>query len=334
MEVADTKTETKQSEIDNDARTEGRKSTFSWWLGKVRLLVLCVLAVVTLYALYTLRHSDWGGVRDFWLARRGLLLQVLLLSCCDIALDGLIWHAVLRQQGIRPGLVQGIILYFSVHAALLMPAQLGRAFRSTEVTRECSASFAAAFSTEVFYLGFTAISALSLFITALAFFYLSFSALFLPLLLIPLGLACTQLLKPLLKKMKLQVEGYNFLQATTLALVFFSLINWMINSLNLFFVFRELIPSLQLHHAFMISTSNLFVSASSGVPGGLGVAESYMGALFYWLEAPPAYLVPAVLAFRLLTVWIWIPVGWLALAVNTVRKGKRAMPDAPTPPLT
>ena len=294
------------------------QSLWSRWLGRIRLVVLCVLALITLYALYSLRQSNWGEVRDFWMARRFLLFQILLISCCDIALDGLIWLGVLRQQGSRPGIFRGILLYFSVHAALLMPAQLGRAFRSTEVARQCSVPFAVALSTEVLYLGFTAVAALSLFVTALAWVHFSRMAALLPLLLIPLGLGAAQLFQPLLRRMKLFPASYHFLHAATLGLVFASLVNWMINASNLYFVFRELVPTLQLPHAFMFSTSILFVSASSGIPAGFGVAESYMGALFYWLEAPPAHLVPAVLAFRLLTVWIWVPIGWIALGINGI----------------
>lgn len=308
------------SDIKTASSEDAIAAGWSLWLGRIRLLVLAVLAVVTLYALYSLRQSDWGAVYEFWMARRFLLLQVLLISCCDIALDALIWLGVLRQQGIRPGILRGILLYFSAHATLLMPAQLGRAFRSTEVARHCSAPFATAFSTEVLYLGLTALAAVSLFLTALAWFHVSFFALLLPVLLIPLGLGAAQLFQPLLCKMKLLPQRYNFLQAATFGLVFLSLLNWMVNASNLYFVFRELVPTLQFQHAFMISSSNLFVSASSGLPAGLGVAEGYMGALFYWLEAPPAHLVPAVLVFRALTVWLWVPVGWLALGIRGMLK--------------
>ncbi|HOD95322.1 MAG TPA: lysylphosphatidylglycerol synthase transmembrane domain-containing protein [Candidatus Hydrogenedentes bacterium] len=311
-------------ENESAPQAEEQHRSFRYWADKLRTAVLCLIAGITLYALYSLRGSDWGAVYAFWHARRFLLAQVFLLGCCDIFLDGLIWRQVLRHQGVTPGKVQSIFLYFSAHAALLMPAQLGRAFRSAETARRCYVSAATTFSAEVLYLGFTAISASALFVSAFMFFQISAIAFFLPLLLIPAGLVAAQIIRPLLIRLKLQIGFVSFLQPALAGLVFLSMLNWLINALNLYLVFRELIPDLSYMHALMISTSTLFVGAISGIPGGFGVAESYIGALLYWLKAPPVHLVPAVLAFRILSVWIWVPVGWLTLGLQSVAFRKKS----------
>ncbi|HQB04152.1 MAG TPA: hypothetical protein PLY90_12780, partial [Candidatus Hydrogenedentes bacterium] len=103
-------------ENESAPQAEEQHRSFRYWADKLRTAVLCLIAGITLYALYSLRGSDWGAVYAFWHARRFLLAQVFLLGCCDIFLDGLIWRQVLRHQGVTPGKVQSIFLYFSAHA--------------------------------------------------------------------------------------------------------------------------------------------------------------------------------------------------------------------------
>ena len=55
------------------------------------------------------------------------------------------------------------------------------------------------------------------------------------------------------------------------------------------------------------------LGAASGMPCGLGVVEGYLGATFHSVHVPGEHLTLAVGAFRLITFWLWIPVGWVAL---------------------
>ena len=100
-------------------------------------------------------------------------------------------------------------------------------------------------------------------------------------------------------------------------------IGWLINGFILYLIFQEVTETLEIHHAIMIMTSNLFIGVASGLPGGLGITESYIGGMMYWLSTPPGHLVIAVAAFRILTFWVWIPIGWVALLLNGLLYGRK-----------
>lgn len=59
---------------------------------------------------------------------------------------------------------------------------------------------------------------------------------------------------------------------------------------------------------------NLLASAAP-TPGGLGAIEAALTAGLSGLGMPAGAAASAVLIFRLLTFWLSIPVGWLALRV-------------------
>ena len=60
-------------------------------------------------------------------------------------------------------------------------------------------------------------------------------------------------------------------------------------------------------------------------------AESYIGGMMYWLATPPEHLVIAVAAFRILTFWLWIPIGWIALLLNGLFFGRSKRSLKPEP---
>jgi uncharacterized membrane protein YbhN (UPF0104 family) len=69
----------------------------------------------------------------------------------------------------------------------------------------------------------------------------------------------------------------------------------------------------------------IVVGALSFLPGGLGTAEAVMVALLvhHGYALPDALLM--TLACRILTLWLAIGLGWLAVAVLKLR-GERAVP--------
>ena len=64
-------------------------------------------------------------------------------------------------------------------------------------------------------------------------------------------------------------------------------------------------------------------SQSTGLPGGIGATEGILGASLSFRQVPVEHLAVAVAAFRMITFWIWIPVGWLALLA--LRRETRAV---------
>ena len=56
----------------------------------------------------------------------------------------------------------------------------------------------------------------------------------------------------------------------------------------------------------------------------VGATEGILGAFLSFSKVPPDHLALVVAAFRVVTFWIWIPLGWLALAVTRRRTERRA----------
>jgi uncharacterized membrane protein YbhN (UPF0104 family) len=57
------------------------------------------------------------------------------------------------------------------------------------------------------------------------------------------------------------------------------------------------------------------VGVSTGLPGGIGATEGMLGAALSWIKIPADQLALTVGGFRIAVFWIWIPIGWAALAV-------------------
>ena len=292
------------------------------WAGRIRLVVLAVFAALTGYGIYVLVTHDWQDVAAFWLTRRRLLLAGFMLASLDVFTDGLVWNGILRQHGIRLGPVRGLLLFLSGYAGHFMPVQLGRFFRATELSRLYGVSLATATKAEITLLAFIMITSVAVFCGAFLWpwlFALSFAV---PLVLTAMALFVLGFLFRWIRGLSVQLpEGY-LRRPSTLVLCMVTGIGWFINGCILFLIFRSVNEALQIHHAIMIMTSNLFIGVVSGLPGGLGITESYIGGMMYWLSTPPEHLVIAVAAFRILTFWLWIPIGWIALLLNGLLYGR------------
>jgi len=302
----------------------------SRWLRILRIVVLLVFATLTIYGGYLLVVNDWRGIAAFWLNRRGLLLLGFMLSCCDICTDGFIWTRILRQNGIRLGCRRSILLFLLGYAGQLMPVQLGRFFRATELSRLYGVPLSVSTRAELTLLAFVMLSSVSVFLGALLFSWSRPLGLILPFLLIPTGLFIADLIVPRIPKLPIRWEKGYWRCPSTLLLGLLSGLGWIYNGTILFLIFHEVTSVLHLQQTVMIVTSNLFVGVCSGLPGGLGITETYIGAMMYWLSTPPEHLVIAVAAFRIITFWSWIPVGWLALLINSVFFGRpRPLEETP-----
>jgi uncharacterized membrane protein YbhN (UPF0104 family) len=57
------------------------------------------------------------------------------------------------------------------------------------------------------------------------------------------------------------------------------------------------------------------LGVATGLPGGIGATEGLLGAGMRLRSVPVEHLAVAVAAFRLITFWVWIPIGWLAMGL-------------------
>jgi uncharacterized membrane protein YbhN (UPF0104 family) len=57
------------------------------------------------------------------------------------------------------------------------------------------------------------------------------------------------------------------------------------------------------------------LGVATGLPGGIGATEGLLGAALKVRSVPIEHLAIAIAAFRLITFWMWIPIGWIAIAM-------------------
>lgn len=315
----------------DDATSEAQTGKQRVWVSRVRTVFLFLIAGITCYGVYVFFSSDWKEVTVYWWNRKELLLVCFLLSACDVTTDGIIWTNVLRQHNIRLGVHRGLLLFLSGYAAYLMPVQLGRFFRATELSRIYGVPMKTSITTEITLLCFIVASNISIFFSALISRWFLPAGLLLPFVMIPVMLMVAQGVYNWIPRLLLDIPTGYWIKPFTMFLCLLSSLGWIINGILLFLFFRDITEGLHLYQTIMVATANLFVGASSGLPGGMGITETFIGSALYWLSAPPEHLVIAVVAFRIATFWVWIPIGWIALVLNGRVYGPHKEQNLPYP---
>ena len=87
---------------------------------------------------------------------------------------------------------------------------------------------------------------------------------------------------------------------------------WFLDVLCFFFVFLSF--GYLIHPGVLIFTYGVSTLAGliSFIPGGLGVTEGSLTFIFSSLGVPFSLAVISILVFRLLSFWIWVPIGLIS----------------------
>jgi uncharacterized membrane protein YbhN (UPF0104 family) len=276
-------------------------------------IAFALLAVATVFGLYSLFSADWRGALRFWSGRGWVLGGVLGLHTVNTVSDGLLWIWLLSGFGIRPGLRRGAAIFLAGFAGLLLPAQLGRLVRSEELARLGHGRFADAAKAEVLMLALIAMTAFAVLAGVLAGLWRIWAAAPAALGVTAGFLCCAALGMRLVPRLTHFLPAGYFLRPSTMGAAGLAGFGWIISGAGLFLILHEIVPSVAPWQALAVSPSSMLLGAASGMPGGLGVVEGYLGAAFHSMRVPAEHLALAVGAFRLITFWLWIPVGWVAL---------------------
>ena len=106
----------------------------------------------------------------------------------------------------------------------------------------------------------------------------------------------------------------------TMGVVFIQLAGWVMHGFALFVVVAGLPGAMTLWDALFFGPGSAVLGTGTGLPGGIGATEGLLGASMRFREVPSEHLAVAVAAFRLITFWAWIPIGWFALVALRGRK--------------
>jgi len=283
-----------------------------------RLIAFFILIGATLYFGLPQFLSEETGVSNYWEGKLGTLSLVFLLGAVDVILEGVGWAWVYARFHIRVWDVGGFFAYLSNRAGLLLPVQLGRLIRPDAMVRLRRGTLPDCLKAEavVFMLDGTSVLALLAGLGAFIFLH--------PLLapLASLGTIVFLLLlgnvaARLLSGTKLALPATFWWRWQTFAIIFIEMLGWAIHGFALYILLRGLAPEISMVEPMFSAAAASILGAGTGLPGGIGATEILLGGSIKIMiyEIKKETLFSAVAAFRLVTFWVWIPVGWAALAV-------------------
>ena len=285
------------------------------FLNRHRLAIgLTVLAAVTAYGLRAFFHEDWRGALAFWQGRLWVLGAGLALHGLDLSIECCLWAAILAVFGVRLPVRRIPAVFFSGFAGSLMPVQLGRLIRCEQISRMGLGRFGDVLRAEVILGGVGALGGLAVMAGALVMSRVPWAGVPLMFLAPPAALWLASWVWSLLPLSARAFPGETLRKPAVLAVSCLTPVGWILNSMVLHLVIRGSAPPYPLWQVIFMPPSYMLLGTASGVPGGVGVVETLLGAtLVRWISLPDAHVLLAVAAFRLITFWVWVGVGWLAL---------------------
>lgn len=283
------------------------------YLGPARAVALLVLAAVTGVGVWTFVTGDWTAVIAYWREHWILIPILAVLSIVDVLLEAIAWAWLYTRCGVKAFDRHGALVYLAGRAGMLLPAQLGRLIRPDAMVRSRGASFIQCLKAETLLFVLDGVSVLSLLAALFAFKASAWAA-------VPAGLAVIAILlfvgdriAELLAHTHLSIERGFWWTVPTIAVVFINMTGWIAHGLGLYVVVADLPGTVTLWDALAFGPGSAVLGTGTGLPGGIGVTEGLLGASLRFRGVPVEHLAIVVAAFRFITFWVWVPIGWLAL---------------------
>lgn len=297
----------------------------------VRTVAFVVLAGVTLYGVVAFARGDWSGVAEAWSRKLTVLPWILLLACADVLLEGVGWSWAYQRLGIRAADAGGFWAYLSGRAGLLLPAQFGRLIRPDAMVRLGRAPLSRCLQAEAasFVLDATSVAALVAFLLAWAWQPLAGPVAALAVVAASLGMG--DLLAERLSGTRLAFPVRFWWRWQTGAIVIVQMLGWAGHGLAFYLMVRDLPGDVTLWGALFFAAASSVLGVGSGLPGGIGATEGLLGASLRFMQVPAVHLALTVAAFRIVTFWGWLPIGWLALLAVRRRAAPSAEPESADP---
>jgi len=297
----------------------------SRWYRRTEIIGLVILVVVTGWGIYGAASGDWGLVMDYWKGKLPYLPLVLGLAILDVICGAAGWSWVFERFGIRAFDGRGARVFLAGYAGLFLPAQLGRLIRPDAMVRlrrgglgDCYKAEAAAFvldATSVVVL----LAALAVWRTVHPIVGLLAGAA-----VIAVCLFLGNQIAERLSDTKLVMPAGFWWDPRTLATIMIQLVGWAAHGAAFYVLVHDLPGSAGLWDALFFAPAAAVLGIGTGLPGGVGATEGFLGAFLAFSKVPQEHLALVIAAFRVVTFWIWIPLGWMALAVTRRRSERRS----------
>jgi len=278
-----------------------------------RPAAIVILLLVTAVGVYKFATGDWSDVIAYWRVHLAVIPILVAFSILDVTLESMAWMWSYARLKISVLDRKGATVYLAGRAGLLMPAQLGRLIRPDGMVRLGRAPMLECLKAETVMFVLDGISVLALLAGLIMFRFYPWLAVPLTIVLITVTVYPGDKIADMLAH-----THFNFPQGfwwswQTFGIVLVQLAGWVAHGFALFVVVAELPGAMTLWDALFFGPGSAVLGTGTGLPGGIGATEGLLGASLRFREVPVEHLAIAVAAFRLITFWIWIPIGWLAL---------------------
>jgi uncharacterized membrane protein YbhN (UPF0104 family) len=233
----------------------------------------------------------------------------------DVALEATGWMWVYERLGIKAFDRCGVNAYLAGRAGLLLPAQLGRLIRPDAMLRLKRGGLRHCLKAEAVAFVLDSTSVVTLLAALLAYLFHPLAAPVVALAVIAILLFLGDQLADMLTGTKLELPPAFWWRWETLAIILVEMAGWAAHGLARSLVIKGLPGDATIWDALFYAPASSVLGVATGLPGGIGATEGLLGASLRLMKIPSEHLVLAVGGFRLITFWLWLPIGWMALGV-------------------
>ena len=287
-----------------------------------------LLAVVTLYGVYRFMIGDWTDVIAYWRGHLAIIPMLAAISVIDVALEGIAWMWVYHRFQIRSFDKGGSVTFLAGRAGLLLPAQLGRLIRPDAMVKLKRATLGDCLKAEAVVFILDTISVASLLAGLLVYRAYPAATPFAVAAVIAVSVYLGNRIARMLTHTRMKLPAAFWWAWPTMAIILVDMTGWIAHGVALHVVVADLPGNMTLWDSLFFGPGSAVLGVATGLPGGLGATEGLLGASLRLRSVPTEHLALAIAAFRLITFWIWIPIGWLALAVVNRRLSRPVTPES------
>ena len=304
-----------------------RKPKVSGWQRHARTVAFLILIVVTGWEIRQFMAGDVAAVAATWKSKVAILPVVFLFAMIDLGLETAGWAWILARLGLKTDDFTAVSVCVAGKAGLLLPAQLGRLIRPDLMVRLGRGTTAENLKAEGAVFVLDAVSVVALFAGLVAWKVhpawgpAAFASVVIMFLFLGNRIAS------FLSRTRLEFPRTFWWSWQAFAIVVVEAAGWAAHGVAFYILTSDIPGNVSLWDALFLAPGSAVIGLASGLPGGLGLTEGLLGASLNFNGVPPEHLALGVAMFRLMTFWLLLPIGWVALlwAGKQVRKRDRRL---------
>lgn len=299
----------------------------SGWRRYAHAIAILILVVVSAYGIHQYMGADAAAVAKVWKSEITILPFVFLFAMIDLSLELAGWVWILSRLGLKTRDLTGASVCLAGKAGLLLPAQLGRLIRPDLMVSLGRGTLTENLKAEGAVFVLDSISVVALFAGLVSWRVHPALGPMASAAVIVVVLFLGNRIASLLSGTRLEFPRSFWWSWQTFAIVVVEAAGWASHGIAFYVLTTHLPGNVSLWDALFLAPGSAVLGLASGLPGGLGLTEGLLGASLGFNGVPEAHLALGVATFRVITFWLLLPIGWLALlwAGRQVRKRNRRL---------